>query len=401
MMANKSEWDEPRTEAPSVARQMMAGAVRCLVMLVCLSTGQLAPAQPAEPPAFDLSAEMVPVVDKALRFLAASQQPDGGWIGFGKTDPAITALVAKCFIQDPGYGSKHPLVKRALDFMLTFTNEDGGIYVEGQGLRNYQTSVCLMALAATKDPEHRRHIGTAQQFLTTLQWDEGEGYERDNPWYGGAGYGRHQRPDLSNTQMMIEALHQSGLPAEHPAYRKAVVFIQRCQMLAPYNDQPFAAGTADGGFIYSPVSGGESKAGSTEVGGRPRLRSYGSMTYAGFKSLLHARVDRDDPRVRAAYDWIRSYYTLESNPNMPGAQSKEGLYYYYHVFAKALAAWGQDQITDASGKTHCWREDLCRALEACQRPDGSFVNQADRWMEGNPYLVTAYAVLAIQTALDQ
>jgi hypothetical protein len=31
-----------------------------------------------------------------------------------------------------------------------------------------------------------------------------------------------------------------------------------------------------------------------------------------------------------------------------------------------------------------------------QRPDGSWVNEADRWHEGNPYLVTAYAMLSLQ-----
>ena len=35
-----------------------------------------------------------------------------------------------------------------------------------------------------------------------------------------------------------------------------------------------------------------------------------------------------------------------------------------------------------------------------QRQDGSWVNLKDRWFEGNPHLVTAYAVLAMQTALS-
>ena len=350
----------------------------------------------AEP--VDLASVTEPVVERALSFLEANQQPDGGWLGYQKTDPAITALVAKCFIQSPRYGPQHPIVRRALEMVLSYAKPDGGIYVEGQGLRNYQTSVCLMALAATKDPNYRRRIRAAQEFLTRLQWDEGEGYERSNSWYGGTGYGRNKRPDLSNTQMMLEALTQSGLPPEHPAYKKATVFISRCQMLSTTNDQPFAAGSTDGGFVYTPANNGESKAGTVTIDGQPRLRSYGSMTYAGFKSLLHARVDRDDVRVQRAVDWIRRYYTLEGNPNMPGARSVEGLYYYYHVFAKALEAWGQDEITDAAGRPHRWREDLCRELKRRQRADGSFVNTADRWMEGNPFLVTAYSVLAIQTA---
>ena len=103
-------------------------------------------------------------------------------------------------------------------------------------------------------------------------------------------------------------------------------------------------------------------------------------------------------RVQRALKWIRSHYTLDHNPNMPGARSLEGLYYYYFVFSKALAAWGAEEITDAAGQRHDWRLELARALSNRQGADGSFVNQADRWMEGNPYLVTAYAVLAVQSA---
>jgi len=170
-------------------------------------------------------------------------------------------------------------------------------------------------------------------------------------------------------------------------------------MLSTTNDQPFAAGANEGGFVYTPANDGESKAGTVTLEGRPRLRSYGSMTYAGFKSLLYARVDRDDERVKRAVEWIQRHYTLQSNPNMPGAQSLEGLYYYYYVFAKAMHAWGAEQIVDAGGQPHRWREELCLELRARQRPDGSFVNPADRWMEGNPFLVTAYCVLSIKTML--
>ena len=56
-------------------------------------------------------------------------------------------------------------------------------------------------------------------------------------------------------------------------------------------------------------------------------------------------------------------------------------------------------ITDADGGTHNWREDLCRVLLSKQARDGSWVNEADRWYEGNPHLVTAYAILALQEAL--
>ena len=338
-------------------------------------------------------------IERALEYLVASQRADGGWEAFGQSHPAVTAMVVNCLVKDGQFGPHHPAAKRGLDFLVRFVQPDGGIYAPGEGMRNYHTSVALMALAATKDPSHAKRVRDAQQFLRELQWDDGEGHEASSTWYGGQGYGRHKRPDLSNTQLMLEALHQSGLPSDDPVYQKALVFISRCQNLDATNDQPFADGSEDGGFVYTPVGGGESKAGTEIRDGRPRLKAYGSMTYAGFKSLLYARVDRDDVRVKRAVDWIRRNYTLDHNPNMPGDQSRQGLYYYYHVFARAMHAWGEESIRDDQGVSHPWRRELCGKLISLQRDDGSWVNTEDRWYEGNPHLVTAYAVLAMQTAL--
>ncbi len=340
-------------------------------------------------------------IDRALSYLSASQQEDGGWEAFGRSHPAVTALVVQCLAQSGDHGVQHPGAKRGLEFVLRFVQPDGGIYVPGEGMRNYHSSVALMALAAVKDPAADKTVRAAQRFLKKIQWDAGEGHEASSTWYGGQGYGARKRPDLSNTQLMLEALNQSGLSADDPVYEKAMVFVSRCQMLGSTNDQPFASAAGDGGFIYTPVNGGESKAGTEIVADEPHLRSYGSMTYAGFKSMLYAKVDRDDVRVRRALDWIRHNYTLEHNPNMPTGQSKEGLYYYYYVFARAMRAWGEDTIVDGQGRPHWWRVELCEKLLSLQREDGSWVNEQDRWYEGNPHLVTAYAVLALQTALGR
>ena len=75
------------------------------------------------------------------------------------------------------------------------------------------------------------------------------------------------------------------------------------------------------------------------------------MTYAGLKSMIYAGVGPDDPRVKAAFEWISDHYALAENPGM----GTSGLYYYYHTFAKALDAAGDNTVTDAGGTSHDWR----------------------------------------------
>ncbi|MBP7934413.1 MAG: terpene cyclase/mutase family protein [Phycisphaerae bacterium] len=352
-----------------------------------------------------LRAKAAPAVGKALRFLVKAQGEDGGWKGFtGTSDPAITALVAEALARHSEFGPKHEIVRRGVRFVLKYRQPDGGIYDPQQAYANYHTSIALMCLSSMEDESLDSVIKAAQSYLKGLQWKEdkqdsaGKSVDVSHPFYGGAGYGKERRPDLSNTQMMVEALHASGLPASDPAYGRALRFITRCQMCSS-NDQAFARGASDGGFIYTTANGGESKAGTDMVNGQPMLRSYGSMTYAGFKSMLYAKVSRDDPRVTAAWNWIRGHYTLDANPNMPGDKSIQGLFYYYHMFAKALAAWGEPAVVDTAGKKHDWRADLVEQLVCRQREDGSWINTADRWQEDNACLVTAYCLLALDAAL--
>lgn len=333
---------------------------------------------------------------RAARFLISIQEKEGGWSS--DKGPGVTALVLLGLARDPTVGPIHPAVRRGLEFLKRHQREDGGIY-GGEGLlKNYETSVALSFFAALKDPEHAPLIERAQNFLKENQWDEGEGKSLDDVFYGGAGYGSGKRPDLSNVNIMLDALRDSGLAKDDPVYQKAITFISRCQMRGESNDQPFARGATDGGFIYSPANGGESKAGEIEVNGRKQLRSYGSMTYAGYKSLLYCGVSANDPRVQAALKWISEHWTLDFNPNMPEKQSREGLFYYYYVLSRALSASRQEVVIDPHGNEHLWQSELIQRLQKLQRPDGSWVNEEDRWMEGEPALTTAYAMLAIQTA---
>jgi squalene-hopene/tetraprenyl-beta-curcumene cyclase len=251
-----------------------------------------------------------------------------------------------------------------------------------------------MALVAADRKSYKAVVDDAAKFLKKLQWDEGEGKNEKSDFYGGAGYDSKSRPDLSNTQFFIDALVAAGIPKDDPAFKKAIVFVSRCQNLKDEgNDQPWADKINDGSFIYSPAGGGSTKVVDKPVDGA--LPGYGSMTYAGIKSLIYCGVSKDDPRVKKAYEWIRKNYSVDGNPGMPGLRSQWGLYYYYHTMAKCLDVLGVDEVVDAKGDHHDWRADITAALAKRQKADGSWVNPKDHWMEGDAALITGYALMAL------
>ncbi len=327
--------------------------------------------------------------EKGIAYLRLTQSDeDGSWTA--PAAPGITGLIATSLMQS-GLPATDPTVAKALKHLESHIKKDGGIYYAKSNHRNYETCIAVLAFTeANKNGKYTKVIKAAEKFLRGLQWDKGEGLEDADTAFGGAGYGKHQRPDLSNTQFLIEALKAAGVKSDDPAMVNALKFVSRTQNLeTEHNTTKFAAKINDGGFFYTPAAGGTSQAGLTANGG---LRSYGSMTYAGLKSMIYAGVKADDRRVKAAFTWIQRFYTVDENPGL----GNQGLYYYYHTFAKTLSVIDADTIEDADGRKHDWRAELTAKLADSQRDNGSWVNhRADRWNEGDPNLSTAYGLLAL------
>ncbi|HUX00287.1 MAG: prenyltransferase/squalene oxidase repeat-containing protein [Phycisphaerae bacterium] len=351
------------------------------------SPAAAAPRTAPEALAADLQQKCRAAIERGAAFLLAEQADDGSW---AQGNVGITALCAQALLESGRTAQDEP-VRRAVQYLVARQADDGSI--GDVGLVTYTTSIALMVLVEADRDAYAPRIEKAKAYLIEHQWDEAESIDQGHPWYGGAGYGQHERPDLSNAAFFLEAMHEAGVPKDHPLWAKAQVFLSRSQDRSESNEGTFV-GTDSGGFIYSPHGGGESKAGTVDLpDGRKGLKAYASMTYAGFKSFVYAGLERDDPRVRAALDWIRRHWTFEENPEL----GQQGLYYYYLTAARALTAWGEDEILDARQKPHDWRAELADALLRRQQADGSWFNEADRWFEGKEIAVvpTSYSIIAL------
>ena len=107
--------------------------------------------------------------------------------------------------------------------------------------------------------------------------------------------------------------------------------------------------------------------------------------------------DRADPRWRPKnYGWDKNPGFEETAKTRPEAPYW-GLYYYYMTAAKALKLLGKERLGE-----HDWRKDMIAALVKRQSEDGSWINnQAARWNEDRRILVTSYALLALQEAMEK
>ncbi|GJM22559.1 MAG: hypothetical protein DHS20C15_24740 [Planctomycetota bacterium] len=344
----------------------------------------------------------------ALDFLDREQNNGGFGLGAAidpRPEPGITALCLSAAMSAcEELGRERPdWIAEGLDYLLSLQKDSGAIYEHGVIV--YTTSVALEALLDGGREADLPAVQRALEFLVDVQADEGEGYDAGaDQHYGGIGYGGDERPDLSNTQIALEAAHRAGLASDSALFRKALVFLERNQNLAERSVQSwprpeggvYVSGN-DGGATYMP---GNSPAGENELGDdRYVARSYGSMTYALLKSYVFCGVPADDERVQAALAWVADNYVFDRNPGFKDREKAgDGLYYYYLTMGRSLRQLAPDGLPTEFGNTLPWRRDLRDALLLRQREDGSWLNESSaRWYEGNPALCTGYALLSLAT----
>jgi squalene-hopene/tetraprenyl-beta-curcumene cyclase len=343
----------------------------------------------AAPSADDVKA----VVDKALGFFKGAQKDDGHFAPNPRfAEPGLTALTAAALVRN-GVPADNTVVAKALKYLESKVQKDGSVS-DGQ-MSNYMTCLAIMTFKELNTGgKYDKTIEAAVKYVKSLQY--ADGLTESDPHFGGASYdkpGPKARPDMSNTHFMVEALLAAGVSKDDPSIKRALTYISRSQNLeSEFNKLAYAAKASDddkGGFVYNLDDAENVKSPKrTPEGG---LRTEGGMTYAGLKSFLYAGVGKDDKRVQAALAWVRKHYTVTENPG----QKDAGLFYYYHTFAKAMDALGEDMFADAKGVKHDWRQELFDELKKKQKDNGSWANTNGAFLENLPELATAFAVLAL------
>jgi squalene-hopene/tetraprenyl-beta-curcumene cyclase len=349
-------------------------------------------------------------ISGAQRWLLAQQQDNGAFLPGNQFTLGITALAVHALTSPPlALPADEPHVAKAIRYLHTFRQADGGFYHPEEGLGGYGTALTLMAFSAAKVNDVAVIRG-AQNYLFGIQ-----NQDPTSVCIGGIGYGPEGpgQEDLHNTATAVVALRTSGISASDPRLQQALRFIESCQNLshpqaAPSDNKKSTAVVRpwvnnDGGAVYSPT---ESKAGGDwnprPKPGEPQLRlhSYGSMTHALIESYLTLDVPVSDQRVRAALGWIRANYGFDANPGMPDDTARDGLFYFYASAAKTFDLADQQPFALLNGQTVDWRTDLFAAItKRAHTADGGGLyglNPSPRWGEAIPHLVTTYIIQSLK-----
>lgn len=374
------------------------------LLFLAIASARSEPADSVPPPDQGLSPELASqiraAVSNGLDWLAEQQKEDGSWSN--SAFPALTALPLQAFT-----GFDHPkrkeIMDRAVKFIQTMVQDDGGIYrksiIPGRGgLANYNTAICMTALHETGDRSLAKIILNARTFVANSQLT---GQDVNAGGFGYSPGGWFRSTDLMNTLHAVEAMRVTQDIEDLRGqtnnrvdinWDKAVKYIVQMQ------NKPEAGADDAGGFFYKP---GKSMAGTTKTEeGTVVFRSYGSMTYVGLLALIYSDVSRDDPRILSAFDWACKHWSLDENPGL----GPQGMYFFYHVLARALTAFGRPVITLKDDSKLNWRAEVARKLLSLQKTDPKtgkkyWYNETGRYWENDPVLVTSYTIISLESLL--
>ena len=175
----------------------------------------------------DETATVDKVAAKAIKYLKTTGQnpEDGSYSSFA--GPAVTALVTTAMLKhgesvdDPHIAKSLEYLSRVFDGKEGFVQPDGGIYKSESVYKNYETSLAIVCLVeANKDGRYDTLIENAVRYTKGTQWAEGRGIDESDDRYGGFGYGKHARSDLSNTSIAADALIAAGVDPDSPEMKR-------------------------------------------------------------------------------------------------------------------------------------------------------------------------------------
>jgi hypothetical protein len=331
-------------------------------------------------------------VDRALTWLAATQQPDGSFPTLEMGQPGVTSLCVMAFMAHghlPGEGQHGERLERAVDFVLDSQSENGllsRVGAEGPHInRNvpheigeaaaYNHAIAALMLSefygmSQSERSDRVQKVIAAALATSLEmqrWPKSPAGDRGGWRYVGRPvYGTDSDLSVTGWELMfLRSARNAGFNVPKESIDDAVAYIRRC-----FHDNY-------GTFLYMQGKGNQD------------LRSR-AMAGAGILALAHAGA-HNTPEAKRSADWLLQYDFNEYNDIERFTQSWPIDRYHYSLFNSCQ---GMYQMGGRYWEQFFPR--TVRTLLANQQRDGSW--QAERHQNdakfGSAY-TTALVVLSL------
>jgi hypothetical protein len=277
---------------------------------------------------------------KGLRYLAASQSPDGSWPDRTGGEPGVVGLCVMAFLahgEDPNHGPYAKNIANGISFILSQQNASNG-YI---GSSMYNHGFATLALAEVYGVAQDKRIAPALEKAVDLILNAQERNSRSAWRY------TPDSPDADTTVtgcqlVALFAARNAGIPVPDEALKRGQTFMKQCR------------GT-DGGYGYT-------SAGS----GKPTLTAIGLLTLALAK-------DKDSKGFQASLKYLKRQMNY---------RDRYYPYYFEYYMSQALFHADEDLWKE-------WNSRNIRYLAASQGRDGSWPGNK------GPAFSTAGALLSL------
>ena len=252
---------------------------------------------------------------KAVAFLRPRQDADGGWSARAQ-EPGITALVVTALLRSKRVTPDRPGGRQGAGLPRRASSAPTAGWPRAPHA-NYVTSIALMAF---HEANVKGRYDRADQGRPGVPQGDAVGRGRGQD----AGRRLLRRGRLRRDQQParpVEHLVLPGGPARHrPARRRPGVEEGRwCSSRGARTSR--ASSTTSPGPTRSTTAASSTPppTAASSMAGKPTTPTAASaltrsMTYAGLKSMIYAGLSPDDPRVKAAVDYIKKHYTSTRTP---------------------------------------------------------------------------------------
>ena len=186
-------------------------------------------------------------IERAREWIVGMQSSDGGWGAFepenthsylnhipfadhgALLDPPTSDVTGRCvgFLAQIGMQSDHPVMERALAYLMREQEADGSWFGRWGTNYIYGTWSVLNALNAAGIPHDAPCMRRACDWLLHVQREDG-GWGEDEESYADAPAGRFRESTPSQTAWAVLALMAAGR-SEHPATARGIAWLQRMQ----------------------------------------------------------------------------------------------------------------------------------------------------------------------------